>query len=123
VSKPISHTLHSSRQILVILDALDAIDREATVNFVVSLQKPDGSVAGDEWGEIDTRFTYCALNCLALLDRSECLFSPILRFTMPAPHSLAVWIASTRKDACALFCLAKILMVALDAFQELRAML
>ena len=56
-------------QILVILDALDAIDKEATVSFVASLQQPDGSVAGDEWGEIDTRFTYCALNCLALLDR------------------------------------------------------
>ena len=56
-------------QILVILDALDAIDKEATVSFIASLQQPDGSVAGDEWGEIDTRFTYCALNCLALLDR------------------------------------------------------
>jgi hypothetical protein len=116
---PISHTLHSS-QILVILDALDAIDKEATVNFVVSLQKPDGSVAGDEWGEIDTRFTYCALNCLALLDRSVCPLS----FASQCPPLLTeVWIASTRKDACALFCRAKILMVVLDAFQELRAML
>ncbi len=34
---------------------------------VVSLQQPDGSFAGDEWGEIDTRFSYCALNCLWLL--------------------------------------------------------
>jgi hypothetical protein len=117
---PISHTLHSSRQILVILDALDAIDKEATVNFVVSLQKPDGSVAGDEWGEIDTRFTYCALNCLALLDRSVC---PLSLASQCPPSLTAVWIASTRKDACALFCRAKILMVVLDAFQELRAML
>ena len=71
VSNPISLTHHRCCfQILVILDALDAIHKEATVNFVVSLQQPDGSVAGDEWGEIDTRFTYCALNCLALLGRS-----------------------------------------------------
>jgi geranylgeranyl transferase type-2 subunit beta len=53
---------------------LDLIDKEATVKFVASLQQPDGSVAGDEWGEIDTRFTYCALNCLALLGR---LVSPL----------------------------------------------
>lgn len=28
---------------------------------------PAGSFAGDEWGEIDTRFSYCALSCLSLL--------------------------------------------------------
>lgn len=36
---------------------------------VASLQQPDGSFAGDDWGEIDTRFTYCAFACLYLLDR------------------------------------------------------
>lgn len=30
---------------------------------------PDGSFKGDEWGEIDTRFSYCALACLSLLNR------------------------------------------------------
>jgi prenyltransferase beta subunit len=24
---------------------------------------------GDIWGEVDTRFSYCALSCLTLLDR------------------------------------------------------
>jgi geranylgeranyl transferase type-2 subunit beta len=38
---------------------------------VASLQQPDGSFAGDTWGEIDTRFTYCALNCLWLLDCTD----------------------------------------------------
>ena len=32
-----------------------------------SLQQPDGSFAGDEWGEIDTRFLYSALHAAALL--------------------------------------------------------
>lgn len=37
---------------------------------VLSLQDPEtGSFAGDEWGEVDTRFTYCAVQCLALLGR------------------------------------------------------
>lgn len=34
---------------------------------VLSLQTPEGSFAGDRWGEIDTRFTYCATSALSLL--------------------------------------------------------
>ncbi len=37
------------------------------VQFLSSLQQPDGSFAGDGWGEVDTRFTYCALSSLSLL--------------------------------------------------------
>ena len=36
---------------------------------VASLQLPDGSFAGDRWGEIDTRFSFCALATAALLGR------------------------------------------------------
>jgi geranylgeranyl transferase type-2 subunit beta len=42
----------------------------AIVQFIQSLQQPDGSFCGDltaSGGEIDTRFTYCALQSLALL--------------------------------------------------------
>ena len=38
-----------------------------TIIVVQSLQLPNGSFMGDKWGEIDTRFSYCALNCLSLL--------------------------------------------------------
>lgn len=38
-----------------------------------SLQLPDGSFAGDKWGEVDTRFSFCALATAALLGRLECL--------------------------------------------------
>jgi geranylgeranyl transferase type-2 subunit beta len=31
--------------------------------------QPDGSFAGDEWGEIDTRFSYCALSTLAIISK------------------------------------------------------
>lgn len=36
---------------------------------ISSLQKPSGVFAGDRFGETDTRFTYCAINALSLLDR------------------------------------------------------
>ena len=45
------------------------LDEEKTVSYVAALQNADGSFRGDEWGEVDTRFTYCALCCLSLLDR------------------------------------------------------
>jgi geranylgeranyl transferase type-2 subunit beta len=38
---------------------------------VTSLQLPDGSFAGDRWGEVDTRFSYCALLTLSLLWRGR----------------------------------------------------
>lgn len=36
-----------------------------------SRQLDDGSFTGDEWGEVDTRFSYCAVSCLSLVDRLE----------------------------------------------------
>jgi geranylgeranyl transferase type-2 subunit beta len=58
----------SAIQILMIADYdLKQLDVEAIVKFVASLQQPDGSFSGDEWGEIDTRFSYCALSTLSLL--------------------------------------------------------
>lgn len=35
--------------------------------FVSALQQPDGTFAGDEWGETDTRFLFSALYTLSLL--------------------------------------------------------
>jgi len=40
---------------------------------VASLQLPDGSFAGDKWGEVDTRFSFCALATSALLGKLESL--------------------------------------------------
>lgn len=40
-------------------------------SYVAGLQQSDGSFAGDKWGEIDTRFSYCALSCLSILKRSD----------------------------------------------------
>jgi geranylgeranyl transferase type-2 subunit beta len=48
-------------------DALDVINVERLVQYVRSLQQPDGSFCGDKWGEVDTRFSFCAVACLSLL--------------------------------------------------------
>ena len=47
--------------------------RDAIVRYVAGLQRQDGSFAGDEWGEIDTRFSYCALSTMSLLDRMQAI--------------------------------------------------
>jgi geranylgeranyl transferase type-2 subunit beta len=77
-----AHILYtlSALQILALADRLDdpRLQRDAIVKFVVGLQQPDGSFVGDRitvgshndsesCGEIDTRFTYCALSCLSIL--------------------------------------------------------
>lgn len=61
----------SAVQILVIVDALDDLDKDRVVEFVAKLQQEDGSFVGDEWGEVDTRFSYCALSCLSILGRLD----------------------------------------------------
>ena len=63
----------SAIQILALADRLHdpRLQRERVIQFCVSLQQPDGSFAGDAWGEIDTRFTYCALSTLSLLGALE----------------------------------------------------
>lgn len=48
---------------------MNEIDIEAVVKFVASLQQPDGSFFGDKWGEVDTRFSFCSVAILALIDR------------------------------------------------------
>jgi geranylgeranyl transferase type-2 subunit beta len=41
--------------------------RDEIIQFIQGLQQPDGSFVGDASGEIDSRFTYCAFQCLVLL--------------------------------------------------------
>ncbi|KAI2463608.1 geranylgerany transferase type II beta subunit [Annulohypoxylon bovei var. microspora] len=72
-----AHMLYtvSAVQILVLLDALDELEKRGKGNgkaqvgqFIADLQNREtGAVAGDEWGEEDTRFLYGALNALSLL--------------------------------------------------------
>lgn len=54
-------------QILCIYDRLDEIDLEAVAKYVSGLQQPDGSFFGDKWGEVDTRFSFCAVAILTLI--------------------------------------------------------
>jgi len=61
----------SAIQILALANALSderlISIKPRLIKFISSLQQEDGSFAGDEWGEVDTRFTYCALSSLSLL--------------------------------------------------------
>ncbi|KAH7921687.1 rab geranylgeranyltransferase [Leucogyrophana mollusca] len=59
----------SAIQILITHDALDRVDVDRVAKFILSLQQPSGVFAGDPWGEIDTRFSYIAVNALSLLGR------------------------------------------------------
>ena len=64
----------SAIQVLVLFDAVKSLPSTSkVVNFVASKQQADGSFAGDEWGEIDTRFSYIALSCLSLLNGMEAI--------------------------------------------------
>ncbi|RGB39728.1 terpenoid cyclases/protein prenyltransferase alpha-alpha toroid [Rhizophagus diaphanus] len=72
----LTYTLYAV-QILVIEDALDAVNVDKIVEYVASCQDRDtGAFTGDEWGEIDTRFSYCALSCLSLLKRLDAINIP-----------------------------------------------
>jgi len=67
----------SAVQILATVDALDELDKsgkgKAQVGkFIADLQdKHNGTFAGDEFGEQDTRFLYGALNALSLLGLTD----------------------------------------------------
>ena len=69
-----SHLLYtlSAVQVLCNYDRLhkelSEEQRRETAKWVASLQsEEDGSFKGDKWGEVDTRFSYCASSCLRLL--------------------------------------------------------
>jgi len=67
----------SAIQIYFQLDRFDELpNREGIVSWIASLQNPDGSFKGDSWGEIDTRFTYCAALALTLLGRKDAIDVP-----------------------------------------------
>ncbi|KAJ2065500.1 Rab geranylgeranyltransferase [Coemansia sp. S146] len=66
-----SHILYtmSAVQLLVMYDALDKVDAQKVVGYVVGLQdKTTGEMSGDSWGEKDTRFAYISLAILSFFD-------------------------------------------------------
>ncbi|KAG6887370.1 hypothetical protein C0992_012596 [Termitomyces sp. T32_za158] len=67
------HSTLSAIQILLMHDALDRIDIPRVVKFILSLHQPSGVFAGDSFGEIDTRFLYCAVSALSLLGQLHLL--------------------------------------------------
>jgi geranylgeranyl transferase type-2 subunit beta len=64
----------SAVQILATIDGFDELEarvpdgKKKIASFISNLQQANGTFAGDEWGETDTRFLYGALNALSLLN-------------------------------------------------------
>jgi geranylgeranyl transferase type-2 subunit beta len=85
----VSHDAHllytlSAVQILALADKLDdeRLDVEMICSYVKGLMNEDGSFAGDLWGEVDTRFSYCALACLEILGKLDVSFVACCSFSL-----------------------------------------
>lgn len=131
ISACIKHDPHilytlSAIQILCIYDCLEEVDVNAVAKYVASLQQPNGSFYGDKWGEVDTRFSFCAVAILTLIvsvaacehdygDSPTNIYSDLYFRTK--------WTRSTLKRRPSLLCLAVIRTVDLDRNQMQRAML
>jgi geranylgeranyl transferase type-2 subunit beta len=66
----ITNTLYALL-ILAMYDDVQAIDTNKLIDYVVSLQTEDGAFRGDHGGEIDARFSYCAVSALSLLGQLD----------------------------------------------------
>ncbi|KAJ1368177.1 hypothetical protein KIN20_029255 [Parelaphostrongylus tenuis] len=66
-----SHLLHtlSAVQILIMYGALDSFDLDSIAEYVRRLQNDDGGFGGDVSNEVDTRFSFCAVATLYLIDK------------------------------------------------------
>lgn len=66
-----AHMLYtlSALQILALCGKLDRVDRDQVAGYIKAMQLDDGSFQGDKWGEVDTRFSYCAFQSLAIIGR------------------------------------------------------
>lgn len=73
-----AHILYtlSAIQILAMCGELHRLDKDKVASYLASRQQPEGSFSGDEYGEIDTRFSYCALSGLAILGRLQAVNLP-----------------------------------------------
>ncbi|KAH9253910.1 hypothetical protein BASA81_008034 [Batrachochytrium salamandrivorans] len=93
-----AHLLYTQHAVYVLaqLDSLDVLNtrqaggksyRELVIKYVHSLQLENGSFQGDEWGEVDTRFTFCAVVTLAVLGSN-----------LPHKQQTIEYILSTRNE-------------------------
>ena len=59
----------SAIQIMAMCGELHRLDKDKVASYLAARQEGDGSFTGDKYGEVDTRFSYCALSGLAILGR------------------------------------------------------
>ena len=73
----------SAIQILVTFDAVHLIDIEKVLEYVKSLYQQDGSFFGDQWGEVDTRFSFIGAAILFLVKRMDAIdWTPATQFVL-----------------------------------------
>lgn len=76
----------SALQVLKMYDAIDELNseqRQNVIDFIKSNQLDDGSFQGDEFGEVDTRFVYNAMQCLAILEElTPEIVEPAVQWTL-----------------------------------------
>lgn len=94
-----AHMLYTQHAVYVLaqLHSLHVLDdnvtecgqtyRQRIVHYVNSLQLDNGAYQGDEWGEVDTRFAFCAAVTLAVLGAE-----------MPNKQKTVEYILSTRNE-------------------------
>lgn len=59
----------SALQILALTNCLHKVNFDKISSYIASLQQMDGSFFGDKWGEVDTRFSYCAVSALSIMGK------------------------------------------------------
>ena len=83
----------SAVQILATVDGFSELEakvpsgKSRIANWIAALQQPNGTFAGDRWGETDTRFLYGALNALSLLSHLHLVDVPAATAYIKACHN------------------------------------
>ncbi|KAL8444980.1 hypothetical protein Emed_005949 [Eimeria media] len=78
-----------------------------TASWVRSLQNADGSFKGDAWGEADSRFSYCGVGSLLLLDALDCnVAAKAVGFVRQLinPDGGFAWVPGGESHAASAFC-------------------
>ena len=85
----------SAVQIIAMLDGFAELEKKVTdgrmkiAKYISNLQQPNGTFAGDEWGETDTRFlcgALIALSLLHLLPHQQSDQSPLINVQTAIAH-------------------------------------
>ncbi|VWU52659.1 geranylgeranyl transferase type-2 subunit beta, putative [Hepatocystis sp. ex Piliocolobus tephrosceles] len=82
--------------------------RENTCDYILTLQNEDGSFMGDIWGEVDTRFVYSAVSCLAILNKLNLVSTKNISSYILTNYAICEngfsWTSGNEPHAASVFC-------------------